>query len=42
MFTARHEHRVINTSHDLPRDATSGLEDAVLTVNQWSRAAEHG
>jgi pimeloyl-ACP methyl ester carboxylesterase len=35
MFTARHEHRVIDAGHNLPQEAPAAFADAVLTVRQW-------
>jgi pimeloyl-ACP methyl ester carboxylesterase len=35
MFTARHEHRVIDAGHNLPQEAPTAFADAVLTVRQW-------
>lgn len=37
MFTARHEHRVIDAGHNLPQEAPAAFADAVLTVTKWSR-----
>lgn len=42
MFTARHEHRVIDAGHNLPQEAPAAFADAVLTVWQWTRAGQHG
>ncbi len=35
MFTARHEHRVIDAGHNLPQEAPAAFADAVLTVRRW-------
>jgi pimeloyl-ACP methyl ester carboxylesterase len=35
MFTARHEHRVIDAGHNLPQEAPGAFADAVLTVREW-------
>jgi pimeloyl-ACP methyl ester carboxylesterase len=35
MFTARHEHRVIDAGHNLPQEAPAAFADAVLTVRKW-------
>jgi pimeloyl-ACP methyl ester carboxylesterase len=32
MFTARHEHRVIDAGHNLPQEAPTQFADAILTV----------
>jgi pimeloyl-ACP methyl ester carboxylesterase len=37
MFTARHEHRVIDAGHNLPQEAPAAFADAVLTVHEWCR-----
>jgi pimeloyl-ACP methyl ester carboxylesterase len=42
MFTARHEHRVIDAGHNLPQEAPAAFADAVLTVRKWSHANERG
>ena len=42
MFTARHEHRVIDAGHNLPQEAPAAFADAVLTVRRWTRAGQHG
>jgi pimeloyl-ACP methyl ester carboxylesterase len=36
MFTARHEHRVVDCGHNLPWEAPQDFADAVLTVRQWT------
>lgn len=36
MFTARHEHRLIDAGHNLPQEAPAAFADAVLTVREWS------
>jgi pimeloyl-ACP methyl ester carboxylesterase len=36
MFTARHEHRLIDAGHNLPQEAPAAFADAVLTVRSWS------
>ena len=41
MFTARHEHRVIEAGHNLPQEAPAAFADAVLTVRTWLTAIEH-
>ena len=35
LFTARHEHRVIDAGHALPYEAPGDFADAVLTVRGW-------
>lgn len=40
MFTARHEHRVIDAGHNLPQEAPAAFADAVLTVRKWLPAGE--
>jgi pimeloyl-ACP methyl ester carboxylesterase len=35
MFTARHEHRVLDVGHNLPQEAPEAFADAVLTVRGW-------
>ena len=35
MFTARHEHRVIEAGHNLPQEAPGAFADAVLTLHGW-------
>ncbi|WP_310376366.1 alpha/beta fold hydrolase [Catenuloplanes atrovinosus] len=35
LFTARHEHRVIDAGHNLPQEAPEAFADAVLTVRSW-------
>lgn len=40
MFTARHEHRVIEAGHNLPQEAPAAFADAVLTVRAWTQAGE--
>lgn len=42
MFTARHEHRVIDAGHNLPQEAPAAFADAVLTVRQWLHTDERG
>lgn len=37
MFTARHEHRVINAGHNLPQEAPGAFADAVLAVRKWAQ-----
>jgi pimeloyl-ACP methyl ester carboxylesterase len=37
MFTARHEHWVIDAGHNLPQEAPTAFADAVLTVRKWTR-----
>jgi pimeloyl-ACP methyl ester carboxylesterase len=37
MFTARHEHRVIDAGHNLPQEAPNAFADAVQTVGRWLR-----
>jgi pimeloyl-ACP methyl ester carboxylesterase len=37
MFTARHEHRVVEAGHALPWEAPAAFADAVLTVHEWTR-----
>lgn len=36
MFTARHEHRVVDAGHALPYEAPAAFADAVLTVHGWA------
>ena len=36
MFTARHEHRVVNCGHNLPWEAPQDFADAILTVRGWT------
>ena len=36
MFTARHEHRVVDAGHALPQEAPEAFADAVLTVHEWT------
>ena len=38
MFTARHEHRVVECGHNLPWEAAQDFADAVLTVQAWVAA----
>ncbi|GAA3284542.1 alpha/beta hydrolase [Dactylosporangium vinaceum] len=35
MFTARHEHRLVDAGHNLPQEAPAAFADAVLTVRAW-------
>ena len=35
MFTARHEHRVVDAGHNLPQEAPAAFADAVLTLRAW-------
>ena len=35
LFTARHQHRVIEAGHNLPQEAPAAFADAVLTVHGW-------
>jgi pimeloyl-ACP methyl ester carboxylesterase len=35
MFRARHQHRVIDSGHNLPQEAPEAFADAVLTVRAW-------
>ncbi|MFG1606112.1 alpha/beta fold hydrolase [Actinoplanes sp. NPDC049265] len=35
MFSARHEHRVVDSGHNLPQEAPEAFADAVLTVRAW-------
>jgi pimeloyl-ACP methyl ester carboxylesterase len=42
MFTARHEHLVIDAGHNLPQEAPAAFAEAVLTVRQWLHADELG
>ena len=37
MFTAEHEHRVVDAGHALPYEAPAAFADAVLTVHGWTR-----
>lgn len=39
MFTARHEHRVVDCGHNLPWEAPHDFADAVLTVREWTANA---
>jgi pimeloyl-ACP methyl ester carboxylesterase len=36
MFTARHEHRVVDCGHNLPWEAPHDFADAILTVRGWA------
>jgi pimeloyl-ACP methyl ester carboxylesterase len=36
MFIARHEHRVVDCGHNLPREAPHDFADAILTVRGWT------
>jgi hypothetical protein len=36
MFTARHEHRVVDCSHNLPWEAPDDFANAILTVRGWT------
>jgi pimeloyl-ACP methyl ester carboxylesterase len=36
MFTARHEHRVVDCGHNLPWEAPQDFADAILTVRGWT------
>ena len=36
MFTGRHEHRVVDSGHNLPWEAPRKLAEAILTVRGWS------
>lgn len=40
MFTARHEHRVIDAGHNLPQEAPAAFAGAVLTLREWLQADE--
>jgi pimeloyl-ACP methyl ester carboxylesterase len=42
MFTARHEHRVVNAGHNLPQEAPAAFADAVLTVRKWLHPHDSG
>ena len=35
-FTNRHEHRIVQSGHNLPQEAPAAFADAVLTVRQWT------
>ncbi|SNY61392.1 alpha/beta fold hydrolase [Paractinoplanes atraurantiacus] len=35
MFTAAHEHRLIDAGHNLPQEAPKAFADAILTVRAW-------
>jgi pimeloyl-ACP methyl ester carboxylesterase len=39
MFTARHEHRVVDCGHNLPWEAPHDFADAILTVRAWTAEA---
>ena len=39
MFTARHDHRVIDCGHNLPWEAPGAFADAILTVRRWMAEA---
>jgi pimeloyl-ACP methyl ester carboxylesterase len=39
MFTARHEHRVVDCGHNLPWEAPQDFADAILTVQEWTAEA---
>ena len=36
-FTNRHEHRIVQSGHNLPQESPAAFADAVLTVRQWTR-----
>ena len=36
MFTARHEHRVVDCGHNLPWEAPQAFADAILSVRKWT------
>jgi len=36
LFTARHEHRVVDGGHNLPWEAPHDFADAILTVRRWT------
>jgi pimeloyl-ACP methyl ester carboxylesterase len=36
MFAARHEHRVVDSGHNLPWEAPDEFLDAILTVREWT------
>lgn len=36
LFTARHEHRVVDAGHALPYEAPDAFADAVPTVRSWT------
>ena len=36
-FTNRHEHRSVQSGHNLPQEAPAAFAEAVLTVRQWTR-----
>ncbi|MEO8668188.1 MAG: alpha/beta hydrolase, partial [Bauldia sp.] len=38
MFTARHQHRVVDCGHNLPWEAPRDFADAILTVRAWTTA----
>ena len=35
MFTVRHQHRVVESGHNLPQEAPEAFAQAVLTVRGW-------
>lgn len=37
LFTGPHEHRVIDTGHNLPQQEPQAFADAVMTVREWLR-----
>lgn len=39
MFTARHEHRVVDCGHNLPWEAPGDFADAILTIRAWTAQA---
>ena len=39
MFTARHEHRLIEAGHNLPQEAPAAFTHACLTVREWTAAS---
>ena len=39
MFTARHQHRVVDCGHNLPWEALHDFADAILTVRAWTAEA---
>ena len=40
-FVKRHEHRSVQSGHNLPQEAPAAFADAVLTVRQWTQGHQH-
>ncbi len=39
LFTARHQHQVVDAGHNLPQEAQAAFADTVPTVRAWTQAA---